>query len=340
MSEKSDNKKIILKKMLPGILCSAVIIGVLIYFVDWSVLRDALKNCSTGLFLTLFALQTVSFFCRGMAWRVILNDEPSWLNSFFTITEGYLLNLLPLRLGEIGRSVIMGGLIGRSPFYVFTTVILERIFDVLITLILLVITIPMLSSAAFSGTVYYILFAVILLGLLFMFWIAAHQQQFMDLLKKIIKPDTKAGQFILSKIGFLLSGMEIMTQPKRFVVWLFWILATWACWIATLRVGILGFFPQLPFWAGLFTQGIGALGGAIPSAPAGIGVVEGAYVVALGFFGIDQSSSLAFGLVMHAVAIVTPVVWGLIGFSVQGLKLGEVFANTMGRDLTSEDSGE
>ena len=95
------------------------------------------------------------------------------------------------------------------------------------------------------------------------------------------------------------------------------------------------FFPQLPFWAGLFTQGIGALGGAIPSAPAGLGVVEGAYVVALGFFGIDQSSALAFGLVMHAVAIVTPIFWGLIGFSVQGLKLTEVFTSTMDKDLTA-----
>jgi len=321
--------------MLPGLICSAVIIGVLIYFIDWNVLTEALKNCSVKLFLILFALQSLSFFCRGMAWRVILDNAPSRLNSFFTITEGYLLNLLPLRLGEIGRSVIMGGLIGKSPFYVFTTVILERIFDVLITLIFLVITIPMLSAASFSGTIYYILFAVILAGIAFMFWIAAHQEQFMRFVEKIIKPESKIGKFVLPKLRFLLSGMGILTQPKRFAVWLFWILATWVCWIATLQVGMKEFFPQLPFWAGLFTQGIGALGGAIPSAPAGLGVVEGAYVVALGFFGIDQSSALAFGLVMHAVAIVTPIFWGLIGFSVQGLKLTEVFTSTMDKDLTA-----
>ena len=177
--------------MLPGIICSAVIIGVLIYFIDWNVLKEALKNCSLKLFLILFALQTLSFFFRGMAWRVILEYAPSRLNAFFTITEGYLLNLLPLRLGEIGRSVIMGGLIRKSPFYVFTTVILERIFDVLITLVLLIVTIPMLSAASFSGTVYYILFAVILAGMVVMFWIAAHQDRFMALVSRIFKPETK-----------------------------------------------------------------------------------------------------------------------------------------------------
>ena len=338
MNNNMTSKSGIWKKMLPGILCSAVIIGVLIYFVDWSVLRDALRNCSLKLFLLMFALQSVSFFFRGMAWRVILDDAPSRLNSFFTITEGYLLNLLPLRLGEIGRSVIMGGLIGKSPFYVFTTVILERIFDVLITLILLIITIPLLSAASFSGTIYYVLFALILAGMAFMFWVASHQEQFMQFIEKILKPDTKAGKFVLPKIRLLLSGMGILTKPKRFMVWLFWILATWACWIGTLQVGLRDFFPQLPFWAGLFTQGIGALGGAIPSAPAGIGVVEGAYVVSLGFFGVDQSSALAFGLVMHAVSIVSPILWGLIGFSVQGLKLTEVFSSTMNRDITSEGS--
>ena len=41
---------------------------------------------------------------------------------------------------------------------------------------------------------------------------------------------------------------------------------------------------------------------------------------------------------MHAVSIVTPVVWGLIGFSVQGLKLTEVFTNTMNKDLSAEDT--
>ena len=234
----------------------------------------------------------------------------------------------------------MGGLIRKSPFYVFTTVILERIFDVLITLVLLIVTIPMLSAASFSGTVYYILFAVILAGMVVMFWIAAHQDRFMALVSRIFKPETKAGAFILPKVRLLLSGMDILTKPKRFAVWLFWILATWGCWIATLQVGLRDFFPELPFWAGLLTQGIGALGGAIPSAPAGIGVVEGAYVVSLGLFGIDQSSALAFGLVMHAVSIITPVFWGLIGFSVQGLKLTEVFANTMDRDLTSEEPGK
>lgn len=326
-----------LKKILPGIIVSVVIIGVLAYFVDWNVLTEALKNCSLKLFLVLFLLQTVAFFCRGMAWRTILNGLPSKLNSFFTICEGYLLNLLPLRLGEIGRSVIMGGLIKRSPFYVFSTVILERVFDLAVTCVMLIVTIPMASGAEISSGLYYGLFALILVGLAVLSLMAKNQTNTMDILGKIFKKDSKIGGFILSKAELLLSGMEILTRPKQFLIWLMWILLTWVCWCLTVVIGIRSFFPQLPGWAGPFTQGIGALGGAIPSAPAGIGVVEGAYVVALGFLGIDQSSALAFGLVMHAISIISPVIWGLIGFAVQGLKFSEVFSNLQNTDLNEKE---
>ena len=45
-------------------------------------------------------------------------------------------------------------------------------------------------------------------------------------------------------------------------------------------------------------------------------------------------------MVMHGVSIISPAIWGLIGFSVQGLKLTEVFAATMNKDLTAEEPRE
>ena len=128
------------------------------------------------------------------------------MQSYWTITEGYLLNLLPLRLGELGRAVIMGGLIKRSPFYVFSTVLLERLFDVIITLIMLIMTIPLLSGSEFSASSYYLLFAVILLGLTAMFFIVRNQDSFIHLLGKIIKPESKIGKFLFPKNPVIIGG--------------------------------------------------------------------------------------------------------------------------------------
>ncbi len=334
--DSTSQKGSMIKKSLPGILVSLIIIGVLLYFVDFDELLTSFRNVSAILLVEIFLLQTIAFVFRSLAWRVILDGEPSLAQGFWTITEGYLLNLLPLRLGELGRAVIMGGIVRRSPFYVFSTVLLERLFDVIITLIMLISTVPLLSGSSFSVSTYYILFAVILIGLVVVFLITRNQASFLKLLSRILKPDSKIGLFVLPKIQSLLGGMEILSNPRKFYKWLFWIFMTWCCWWLTLIIGMRFFFPQLPIWASFFTQSIGALGGAIPSAPAGLGVVEGAYVFALSLFNINQSRALAFGLLMHAIGILTPMIWGIIGFSIQGQKFSEVFKGLQNTDLSEK----
>ncbi len=335
--QKNENKSNIFKKIIPGILISIVIIAILLWKTDFHVLAKTFKNASLKLILVVFVLQSVAFVFRGLAWRIILEKLPTKVQCFWTIAEGYLLNLLPLRLGEIGRAVIMGNIIKKSAFYVFSTVILERLFDVIVTLLMLIGTIPLLAGAEFSSRSYYILFTIIIICFVLLVIIVKHKDKFINLLSKIFRPETKAGSFIISKTESLLSGMNILLEPKKLVIWLIWILLTWACWIFTFIFEMKTFFPELPLWASFFTQSLGALGGAIPSAPAGIGVIEGAYVVALRFFGIGQSEALAFGLFSHGMGIITPVIWGIIGFTIQGQNIMEVFKNIQKTDLSQED---
>mgnify|MGYP000937829224 CR=1 FL=1 len=329
-----------LKKSLPGILVSVLIVVILLRFVDFKEVIGSFRNVSLKLLAAIFLLQTVAFIFRGLAWRVILDGRPTVMQSYWTVTEGYLLNLLPLRLGEVGRAVIMGGLIQRSPFYVFSTVILERLVDVVITLIMLVLTVPLVSGAGFSGGTYTILFVLVLAGLAAIFLVVRNQEKFLALLGKVIRPDSKAGKFILPKVASILSGMQILNQPRKFLVWMFWILLAWLCWWLTMIVSMRVFFPQLPLWASFFTQSITALGGAIPSAPAGLGVIEGAFVVALSFLGVGQSEALAFGILNHSMGIITPVFWGIIGFLVQGQKFSEVFSGLQNAELSEEKDTE
>ncbi|HQP46304.1 MAG TPA: lysylphosphatidylglycerol synthase transmembrane domain-containing protein [Flexilinea sp.] len=339
MSDEPDKKKSgIWKQMLPGILISVVIILILVFVVDFGDLIASFRNVSVRLIMIVFALQSVAFIFRALAWRVTLEGIPTWAQCFWTVTEGYLLNLLPLRLGEIGRAVIMGGVIHRSPFFVFSTVLLERLFDVIITLIMLLATIPLVSGADFSPNLYYVLISIFLIGLVLLFLIAKNQENFVKRLEKIIKPESKFGRFLYPKLQSLLNGLSVLAQPKKFIIWLFWILMTWVCWIATMLVCMHAFFPNLPVWSSLFVQSITALGGAIPSAPAGLGVIEGAFVAALRIFGINQSEALGFGMFNHSMGIITPVIWGLIGFAVQGQSFSQVFSGLRKVNLSEEDA--
>ena len=337
MGKKTESGNSSWKQMLPGILVSLIIIIILGFVIDLKELAASFKNVSIELILVVFVLQVTAFVCRAFAWKVTLLDLPTWSQCFWTITQGYLLNLLPLRLGEIGRAVIMGGLIDRSPLFVFSTILLERLFDVVITLIMLLMTIPLVSGAAFSSTLYIILTAAIAVGLLFLFFISKNQEAFIRFIEKFIKPESKAGLFLYPKVRSLLKGVAVLSEPKKFLQWLFWILMTWGFWIATMLVCVKVFFPELPLWSSFFVQSVTALGGAIPSAPAGLGVIEGAFVAALSFFGINQSEALGFGMFNHSMGIITPVIWGLIGFAVQGQSFSKVFSGLRKVNLSEEE---
>jgi hypothetical protein len=76
---------------------------------------------------------------------------------------------------------------------------------------------------------------------------------------------------------------------------------------------LLTFAPQAPIWWGAFADAVLALGVAIPSAPSGLGVFEGALVWALSLFGIGSSPALAYAILMHFINIATTGVFGLIG---------------------------
>lgn len=333
--EKQGN---LLKQMLPGVIVSVVIIAILFKVVDWQTVVASFKNVSFGLVALLVGLQSLAFVFRACGWRITLEGRASFAQCFWVISEGYLLNLMPLRLGEIGRAVLMGGLIKHSPLTVFSTIVLERLFDLFITAIFLIVSIPLVGGMTVSPVFYVVLIILMVIGLVALFLIVRHQEPFMTFLGKIVKPESKVGKFALPKISAILNGFKVLSDPKKFSVWLFWVLMTWTCWFLTMFIGMRSFFPgQLPGWATFFVQGFSALGGAIPSAPAGIGVIEGAMVVALGFFGIEQSAALAYAIFNHSIGILTPVLLGIVGFTVQGQSFTRVFTQLRSAQITGDE---
>lgn len=119
----------------------------------------------------------------------------------------------------------------------------------------------------------------------------------------------------------LLNGFSILTKPAQFFLSLFWLLVCWMLWALLYYLAILTFEPSAPFWWAIFAQAILAMGIALPSAPAGLGVFEGALVVALTVLGVDQSKSFGMALVLHAIQIIATFILGGYGLLRQGWTL-------------------
>ena len=89
-------------------------------------------------------------------------------------------------------------------------------------------------------------------------------------------------------------------------------------------------FPNWPagltIYAGLALALVGAtLSIVIPFTPAGVGPFEAAVIFALGTVGVEPESSTAFAVIWHAGLLVFYAVWGVAGFILVGVSLGQVW---------------
>lgn len=136
------------------------ILGLYLFFSGDYKLQDFFRIIKTlDLEYIFFAatLLVVSVFVRAYRWKLLFSKEDSVDNYFLFKSEfiGYFANnILPLRLGEIVRAVIVSDRYKLSKTYVFGTIVIERILDIFAALVfgfVILVLLLLFPSNAFFG---------------------------------------------------------------------------------------------------------------------------------------------------------------------------------------------
>jgi uncharacterized membrane protein YbhN (UPF0104 family) len=122
----------------------------------------------------------------------------------------------------------------------------------------------------------------------------------------------------------LVHGLSVLRTPSRFASVLGWTLAHWlmnalAFWLAFKAVHI-----DAPYSAGLFLQGLIAIGVAAPQAPGFFGVFEFFGKEGLGLYGVAPDAAATWAISFHFLSYVPITVIGAWYFLREGLTLGEL----------------
>jgi len=319
------------KRWLPGALISIAVIAAILYFVDFNTMLIALRNADYRLVVLAAALGFVWMFVRAKVWMTLLRDKPTYKDVLFTTGEGYLLNnFLPFRLGEIGRAFLISRKSGGLQFSeVIPTIVIERAVDLVFSAMIFLVSLPYVVGVEGSATIGYIVGGAMILGLVMMYVLARNNQWALDLFHKF-----SARWPFVQKLGgsFLESffqGLGVLTDGWLFLRFLFWMTLNWAIALVPYYLIILAFFPQAQWIWGFFGLGMAAFGGAIPSAPGGVGTFEGAVTFALSMFTNDQSTALAAALTMRIYNYLNSGVIGGIGLLSEGQTLSSVYQQLM-----------
>jgi hypothetical protein len=315
-----------LKRWLPGLLISIGALWLVLRNINFDNFSQALSEISPAAIALVIILYFVSLGLRALCWRFLLQKKATYPRVLFVLSEGYLLNnLLPLRVGELGRAVLLGREKGLGFFKVLSTIVVERAYDMAIAACLLLSTLPLVLKMDASRPLAISILALVVFGLFALYWMARYRNRVESLAAKLGGRWEFVKKVIIPKLGSILDGFSVLTRPQLFVFSLGLMALSWSASILEEFIILRSLIPDAPFWWVGLVLGAAALGAAVPSAPAAIGVYEGFTVGALSLVGVDPAKGLVFAILVHLVSFTFSNILGVVGLIREGESLSSLY---------------
>ena len=310
-----------------ALLISGLAIWLLVRQIDLQAFLAALRSLTPlamGLIVVFF---TVGLFVRGLVCWLILGKEFTFSAAFWAMNVGYLLNsILPLRLGEVGRAVLLvrhGK--GRHNYpEVFAAIVTERMMDLMIGSLFFLGTLPLMVGESNLKRVVIITAIALLIGSVIIFVSARRRDSLMGWLESRFGSRKLFTDKLLPALNKLLTGFQIFLKPRLFFTAFILLAISWAMTMVEFTILQDAILEQSQWWWPLLITPASAFVNALPAAPAGLGVFEAGAVAAYSLVGVGKADALAMALVVHAVQVIIPVFVGMIGIYVMGENLGSL----------------
>jgi uncharacterized protein (TIRG00374 family) len=299
---------------------------VVFYFADLGKMGRALLSADLRYVAAAFLLSIVWLTVRAQVWYTLLQARARFGQVFVTISEGYLLNnLLPFRLGEVGRAFLLSHKAKLDFWQVMSTILVERILDLALATGLLLATLPFVVGASWAQQAAWVAGILVVVGLGGLVLLARQRRWAEGVFNQLARRVPLLGRIGAGRVGAFFEGLEILAHGRTFLVALGWISLNWGLAILEYYVLMLAFFPQGKFLWAAFSLGVVSLGVAAPSSPGAVGVMELALVGALAVFQLDPSTSLAFALSAHLLNYLLTGVIGAFALAREGESLASLY---------------
>lgn len=297
--------------MLPGVLVSLACLAVIFSLIDLKELLKAVQQADLRLLGLGILLGVAWLLVRGMVWRTLLRERASYKDVFFTLNEGYLLNnILPFRLGELGRAFLLGRKASLDFWQVLPTILVERMLDMAMALGLFLGALPFVAGVSWAQQAALSAAVIVGGGLLSVYVLALNRERVLGLLERAGQRWPLVGRLLGGRAEAFMAGLAIVTDGRLFLKALGWSLFNWLFGVIQYFVLLRAFYPQASSLWAVFCLGAGSLGLAAPSSPGGLGVFEAAIVGALAVFDNNHSKATAFALSTH---LINYLLTGLLG---------------------------
>jgi uncharacterized protein (TIRG00374 family) len=289
---------------------------------DWSNMWFAIIHSRYWLLLPVFFLLLLSHWVRALRWKILMEPlgyHPSTINTFLSVLMGYFVNMFLPRAGEVARCSVLSRYENTQTDKLIGTIIVERSFDVICLLTVILITffsqgdqIASYISAETTKIIHTKAATIKSIGMIFFVAIIFFMVAIILLLIKFSHLRfVKRVRDILSGIWTGLISVKKLKNKRAFllqsiIIWLLYYLSTWVGTLALRDTEHIGFGASLSILV------LGSFG--MIATPNGIGAYPEIVRRSVNVYGIFKPMDIAFGMMMWAAQTFFIIIGGIVSF--------------------------
>ena len=351
-------------QLVAGLAVSAALLWWLFKDTNWAEVGRVVRNANLLWLAAAVGLVLVSFVVRIFRWRalVAVDPAPSFMKLFNATQIGFFANfVLPARLGEVIRAVVLSRGTGIPVSKSLAFVAVDRITDLVGLAGTLVFTVvffhpteaiylPQEMRGLYDGPISAVLIrraclgaaAAIVVGLMGAFALAASRGLAERVFRRTVGPFSPALAGRLTALaGHFTSGMTVVRSPWRMarasgislVLWAVFALTNWCAFMA-LRL-------EVPWYAPFVTLSLLAVFISLPGPPGFIGpyhvAIAGSLLLVNPAMNVDEARAMA--IMAHLLNLLPVVLVGVWCLSAENVSLAQVKETGESLAEAEEDPG-
>lgn len=359
-----------LRNIALSLLISAVCLYFVLRNVDWKQVWTHLTEVNIPIFALSMLAMLFAYFLMAWRWRSLLDPleipgpgrshptldgarngllppstkgirgHASVPSLYGMMMTGYFFNsFFPARAGDLVRAYLLGRKTGLKKTTVLATVVIEKAFDGIALLLMLLLSMLLLPSATNRSALGFDpntlawlsgIGLVAAVGGLALFY--THNARIARVVEKLLSylplPE-KLKRMAVRLIETFASGMHVFKTPGPLVTAALISLVVWGVVAVMFWLGMMSFAAPFPtdmtnIVGLLFMTAVVDLGLLVPALPGNVGTYEALVVAVMAFFKVDKDLAVAFALIFHVGQLVATLVVGLVAFWTQNMSLSEM----------------